>query len=137
MYSFLQQGMKSNIARNFDGLMSRDLSKMLGCMTRYRNVCAHGERLFSFGTRDGIPDLTLHKALGIEKRGETYVNGKNDFFALVIMFRKLLYQEDFETFFEELKCLIESYVENQYSLDTDALFAGMGFPALWETIREM
>ena len=53
-------------------------------MTKFRNVCAHGERLYSYQTRNDIPDTALHHKLGIPKNGTQYSMGKHDLFAIVI-----------------------------------------------------
>ena len=36
---------------------------------RYRNVCAHGERLFTYRTVDAIADTPLHKKLSLPQSG--------------------------------------------------------------------
>ena len=64
-------------------------------MTKFRNVCAHGERLYSFTTRDDIPDLPLHQKLNIQKKGQQYLYGKRDLFALMIALRYLLPSSEF------------------------------------------
>ena len=41
---------------------------ILTIMVKFRNVCAHGERLFTYRTTDSIPDLPIHMKLGIDKK---------------------------------------------------------------------
>ena len=45
---------------------------------RYRNVCAHGERLFTYRTVDAIADTPLHKKLSLPQSGNQYEKGKQD-----------------------------------------------------------
>ena len=59
----------------------------------YRNVCAHGKRLFSHRCHVEIPDTALHAKLGIEKIGPDYTCGKVDVFSAVIALRYLLRDE--------------------------------------------
>ena len=94
MFGFLPQNLQSQIARDYP-LNIRQLDQMLSVLTKYRNACAHSERLFSYVTRDDIPDLQLHAKLGISKRGNQYECGKHDLFAVVIAFRYLLSSKTF------------------------------------------
>ena len=70
--------------------------RYLNNLTFFRNVCAHNERLFSHRLiqRD-FPDTPLHAKMGIPKHGNQYIQGKSDYFGLVIAFRYLLPREDF------------------------------------------
>lgn len=56
----------------------------------FRNICAHGERLYSYKTKNAIPDFPIHDKLGIIKKGKQYECGKHDLFAVVIALRYLL-----------------------------------------------
>ena len=135
MYGFLKQSMKSNIAKNFTGVMHFELEKMLKVMTKFRNVCAHGERLFSYRTVDGIPDLQVHKFLNIPKTGKEYKFGKHDLFANVIMFKSLLDPQDFSEFKSRISNAIKTYVQKSNSLTESDLLLRMGFPQNWEAIE--
>ena len=70
---------------------------MLEVLTKFRNVCAHNERLFSYNTKNDISDLPLHKKMQIPQNGQQYIYGKHDYFALVLSFRYLLPNKDFLT----------------------------------------
>jgi len=84
MYKYSKLSMQSKICKDFDNLNERQLEQILSVMTKFRNVCAHGERLFSYRTTDSIGDLLLHKKLAIPKKNSNYIYGKNDLFAVVI-----------------------------------------------------
>ncbi len=62
-----------------------------------RNVCTHGERLFTYRTTDSIPDLPIHMKLKIAQKGTQYVNGKNDLFSVVIALRYMLSDSWYKT----------------------------------------
>ena len=34
---------------------------MLAVMTKFRNVCAHSDRLFDFRTKDALCDMKIHE----------------------------------------------------------------------------
>lgn len=134
MYALMQQKTQSSIGKNFDGVKYVELYKMLRVMTKFRNVCAHGERLFSYRVSDDIPDMLIHQSMKIVKKGIQYKNGKNDLFSVVIMFRYLLGSDDFANFKNKLESLIELYKINPYSLQTSELLEYMGFPINWKGI---
>ena len=135
MYALLQQSMQSSISKNFDGVMWQDLTKMLDSMTCYRNICAHGERLYSHRI-NSIPDTDIHKRMNIPQKGQAYIFGKNDLFAVVIMFKYLLYPEDFTEFISKLKKVTQQYIANPCGLSEFELHEKMGFPKNWYDILQ-
>ena len=78
------------------------MEQFLSVLTKYRNVCAHGERLFTYRTVDAIADTPLHKKLSLPQSGNQYEKGKQDLFAVVIAFRYLLPGKDFLEFKRKL-----------------------------------
>ena len=78
------------------------MDSFLSVLTKYRNVCAHGECLFSYKTVDSISDTSLHEKLKLPKKGNQYIKGKQDLFVVVIVFRYLLPNSDFLTFKRKL-----------------------------------
>lgn len=133
MFGFLTQDLQSRIARNFP-LNITQLDQMLSVLTKYRNVCAHGERLFSYTTRDDIPNLPLHVKLMIPKNGEQFIFGKRDLLAVVIALRYLLPREEFSVFKNKLSKLIAGFSANCDALSEADLLNSMGFPAYWKKI---
>ena len=107
---------------------------MLAVMVKFRNVCAHGERLFTYRTVDSIPDLPIHKKLGIAQKGTQYINGKNDLFSVVIALRYLLNDGWYREFIKELKALIDRYLKKHDSIAEQELYEKMGFPENWRKI---
>ena len=101
---------------------------MLVILTKYRNICAHGNRLFNAKTQDSIPDLTAHKKLRIPKINSRYLQGKSDLFATVISLKYLLDSTDFRQFYYELKKVIKKYNPSEKTTKL------MGFPTNWMSI---
>mgnify|MGYP005790174829 CR=1 FL=1 len=112
MYKVFPQTLRSKICKNFDCVNQRQMEQFLSVLTKFRNVCAHGERLFTYRTIDNISDLPLHQKMSIPKRGIQYVYGKNDLFAVVIAFRYLLSTEDFSAFKQKLTIEITNVTKN-------------------------
>lgn len=110
---------------------------ILTVMVKFRNVCAHGERLFTYRATDSIPDLPIHMKLKISQKGTQYVNGKNgknDLFSVVIALRYMLSDGCYKEFIKELKTLIDRYLKKQDSISEQELYEKMGFPENWRKI---
>lgn len=133
-YSFTTQDIQTKVAKNFDKVNRKQLEQYLSVITKFRNVCAHGERLFSYQTRNDIPDTDLHVKLGIPKNGTQYALGKRDLFAVVIAFRYLLSNEDFKQFKAGLANVIQNYLKSPGAMGEASLYQHMGFPSNWSKI---
>ena len=133
-YGFTTQDIQSKVAKNFDKVNQKQLEQYLSVITKYRNVCAHGERLFSYQTRNDIPDTALHAKLGIPKNGSQYIMGKHALFAVVITFRYLLPSEDFTRFKASLTSVIQHYLRSPGAMSDIDLYRYMGFPSNWKKL---
>lgn len=133
-YILSTQNLRAKISKNFDDVNEKQLHQYLTVITKFRNVCAHNERLYSYHTKDAIPDTALHAKLGIPKKGTEYKYGKRDLFALVISFRYLLPNDDFKKFKESLIQIIKHYLKTSSFLTESELLAMMGFPNNWKRI---
>lgn len=69
MYNVLAQSLRSKICRHFPNVNQRQLERFLSVLTKYRNVCAHGDKFFSYRTVDQILDTPLHSKLSIPQQG--------------------------------------------------------------------
>lgn len=134
MYMLLPQNLQIKISANFLGINERQLSAVLSILSKYRNVCAHNERLFSHRFRESIPDLLLHQKLGIPKTGAQYSCGKSDLFSVVIALRYLLPKNDFLALKQELVLLINKFKRSTTAIQEKELLSAMGFPENWTSI---
>ena len=133
MYSLFPQSLRMRISKNYADLNEKQLGQILTVLTKFRNACAHGERLFTYRTRDGIPDLLIHKKLSIAKKGIQYIYGKNDLFSVVISLRYLLSAQQFKEFKQALNKLINNYIKRS-SIPSADFLNEMGFPTNWSDI---
>lgn len=136
MYMFLQQDLQFKISSDFQGINESQLTAILSILSKYRNVCAHNERLFSHRFREGIPDLLLHQKLSIPKRRGQYSCGKSDLFSVVIALRYLLPKDDFLMLKKKLVLLIEEFKCNTAAIQEKELLSAMGFPENWKDITK-
>lgn len=101
---------------------------MLAVMTKFRNVCAHNDRLFDFGTKDALCDMKLHERLSLSRESGRYMYGKNDLFAQLIILKLLLPEDELKALFHELKACFRKHPVHKEVLDK------MGIPKKWEKI---
>lgn len=133
-YCFTTQDLKVKISKNFDKVNEKQLEQYLSVITKFRNVCAHNERLYSYQTRNDIPNTAIHKKLGIPQIGTQYICGKHDLFAVVIAFRYLLPDADFKKFKVSLSRILKHYLESSGAMSEPDLYRYMGFPSNWKKI---
>ena len=128
MKKILKGHCKTLVCNDFHHIGRSELGKMLIILTKYRNICAHGNRLFNAKTQDSIPDLQAHQKLKINKINSRYQYGKSDLFSIVISLKYLLDEKDFRSFYYELKKIIKKYKPTVQTLQF------MGFPQNWMSI---
>lgn len=128
MYRYLKGRCKTLVCNEFHHIGRNELGKMLIILTKYRNICAHGNRLFNAKTQDSIPDLPAHKKLHIPQINSRYQYGKSDLFAASIFLKYLLDISDFRLFYYELKRVIKKYSPSAKTLEF------MGFPPNWRSL---
>ena len=126
--------MKVKVSKNFEKVNEKQLEQYLTVITKFRNVCAHNERLYSYQTKNDIPNTAIHQKLGIPQNGSQYVYGKHDLFALVIAFRYLLPDEDFKKFKASLSRILKHYLDSTGAMSEADLYQYMGFPSNWKKI---
>ncbi len=134
MYQVSSQSLQSRICKNIGTVNRRQMEQFLSVLTKFRKVCAHGERLFTYRTIDAIADLPIHRKMSISLKGGQYVFGKRDLFAVVIAFRYLLPPKDFLTFKKKLTWQIEHISDSVIHISKTELLEQMGFPHNWKNI---
>lgn len=134
MFQVFPQSLQSKVCKSIGTVNCRQMEQFLSLLTKFRNVCAHGERLFTYKTVDAIADLPIHKKLNIPRNGEQYIYGKKDLFAAVIAFRYLLPAKDFLFFKKKLSRNIEHVNPSIPHISETELLHQMGFPHNWKNI---
>jgi abortive infection bacteriophage resistance protein len=128
IYQYIPNDIQSKISQNFDHISERELHQFITVVARCRNVCAHGERLYSFHIRETIPDTSLHNKLNIPLKNNQYTKGKQDLFSIVIALRYLINKEEFKMFKQDLSHLIRDVLRECPHITKHQLFTEMGFP---------
>lgn len=134
IYQYAPNDIQTKICMEFGTLSEKQLHQLITVVARCRNVCAHGERLYSFHIRETIPDLSLHKKLQITEKNKQYTQGKQDLFSVIIALRYLIDKNEFKKFKTELTHLIRKVLKECPHLTEELLLKEMGFPTNWKKI---
>jgi abortive infection bacteriophage resistance protein len=133
-YDLVEAGVRARVSKHFPCVNEKQLGQMLNVLSKFRNVCAHNERFFSYRIRNAITDMPLHAKLGIAKSGNQYIKGKRDLFAVVLVLWYLLPEADFQSFAEGTDRLIRRYLADAGAIEEHDLMDMTGFPVNWGEI---
>lgn len=134
--------------QNAVGLMFKlrpdELISILFVLSIFRNACAHDERLYNLKSvnKDLRPNMiktnSIHRSLQIpcDNSGNP-IQGKNDLFAIVIIFKLMLSKPDFDKFCSSMKVNIESLSKQLAVISIDDVLCEMGFPDNWTDIQNI
>lgn len=140
-YSHLKDKDQNDIGREFN--IKPDVMKNILCiLTIFRNACAHDERFYNLKSLkrnakpNSIADTDIHSFLHIPKNtSNNYLYGKNDLFAIVIIFKLLLPDNSFTLFYKRLTESINQLTGNLSVITIDQVLHEMGFPGNWHEIN--
>ena len=142
-YSYLKQKDQNDIGRHFL-LKPEEMNSFLQVLTIYRNACAHDERLYNLKSLrnnmkpNSIRTLSLHGKLGIPVNSSNNpIYGKNDLFAIIIIFKTMLPKKSFDTFFMALKKLTDELAVRLCTIPFQSIEREMGFPPNWADISKV
>lgn len=135
LYSILKDEDKEEIA-NYYRINSYILDIFLSVTANYRNLCAHEDILYDHKTQRDIPDTIYHKKLNIPKVDDRYVYGKNDFFAIIIIMKHLLTEEEFRLLLYEIGYEIDVLDGKVSTIPLSKILHRIGFVDNWRSLLE-
>lgn len=112
-------------------------SIFLNMLANYRNVCAHEDILFDNRTQMRILDNVYHVKLNIQNEEEEYIYGKNDLFALVIILKYMLSEEEFRHLVYEIDYEIALLDGKVDVIPVEKILNRIGFPNNWRQIMDL
>lgn len=127
-YQYMANDLQVKVSKSYPNYTEKQLHQFITIIAKYRNVCAHGERLYNFKTTDMIPDTVLHAKLLIPQKKKLYIYGKNDLFGVVIALRYLIRDDDFLIFKCDLSKAIAQVLQNCSHITEMQLLDEMVFP---------
>ena len=138
MYSCQKPEIQTVVSKEFPGVTEGNLEAFLDLLTRFRNVCAHNERLFNYRYyKRSINDMQIHKAMNIPKKNNRYTKGKSDLFAVLIALKYLQAADKFSALIQELNEAINHLLKSTAQIKREQLYKYMGFPTDWESIEQI
>lgn len=127
LYSILKTKDQQEIAELYN-LEISDLLDFLPILANYRNLCAHEDILYDHKSEAEIKINKYHHALEIPELDGEYTFGRSDLFALILILKHLLREEEFRLLIKEIdyeKSLLESKLK---VINIEDVMSYMGFP---------
>lgn len=132
-YCILKIEDKQEIARLYN-MNYEDIEVYLYLLANFRNLCAHEDILYDHRTQRSIPNNEIHKILNIEKQEDEYKYGKNDLFALIIIFKYMLEKDEFREMIREINYEIDVLDGKIDIIPIETILNRIGFPTNWKEI---
>ncbi len=136
LFTILKKEDQKEIAGVY-GISPDDLMVYLPILANFRNLCAHEDIMYDHKTQRYIDDTKFHAYLNIPKMDGEYIYGKDDLFALVIILKQLLREEDFTLLINELSYELDILGGKLHSIDIDKVLDRMGFPVNFRDIARI
>lgn len=113
------------------------LTIYLSLLSNFRNLCAHEDILYDHRTQRIIPNTKYHNLLNIEQIDCEYLFGKNDLYALIIIMKQMLSEEEFRELIYELGYEIDILDGKVDTVPLNAILNKIGFPDNWRDIVDI
>ncbi len=136
LYTILHHDDKNTIS-DYYGIRASEIELYLSLLANYRNLCAHEDMLFDNRTQRGISNTIYHKKLVINKIEDEYMYGKRDLFALVIILKVMLGEDDFASMMNDLSYEVDRVEGKLHSIPISKILDKMGFPGNFRDITDM
>ena len=136
LYSIMTDEDKLEVSSVFH-LSSEELESFLPILSNYRNLCAHEDIVFDHKTERKIPDTEYHKRLNIFKMDDEYIYGKDDLFAVIIIFKMLLEDSEFRLMLKEFEYELEKLDGKVDVIPVEKILDTMGVPKNYMEILNM
>ena len=127
LYSILKPDDKVGIASIYN-ISIENLESFLPILSNYRNLCAHEDILYDHKTDRSIANTSYHQRLNIARMDNEYIYGKNDIFAVVIIMKYLLSNDEFLDMMREIQYEIELLAGKMHSININKILDRIGFP---------
>ncbi len=114
-----------------------DLTIYLPILANYRNLCAHEDILYDHTNQREINNTKYHKQLNIPLMDGEYIYGKDDLFALIIILKYMLREEEFTLLINEISYEVDILNGKLKTIKIDKVLDAIGFPKNYKEIARM
>lgn len=133
LYNILKADDKLVIAEMYK-IDAEILGIYVSLLANFRNLCAHEDILYDHRTQRVIPDHKYHQMLDIDRIDDEYIFGKNDLFALIIILKQMLSENEFHDLIRELSYEVD-YLDGIVDVvPLNLILNRIGFPDNWRDI---
>ena len=136
LFTILQFDDKKEIAEAFKTDME-SLESYLPILANYRNLCAHEDITYLNRTQVSIGNTLYHNLLNIPRVNGEYIYGKNDLFALIIVLKRVLKEDDFILMLHELEYELNILEGKLKVISINKILDQVGFPPNYQDIGRM
>lgn len=134
-YSMMKQPERQYVSKVFH-MTDEELESSLFYLSKIRNLCAHGNRLYCFRSKAPLIDTQYHVALNIPRNNTEYSYGKRDMFATLIILKFLLSKNEYKSLLKQLNKYIHDLCTHMNVLNEQDILDSLGFPTNWKTQLE-
>lgn len=136
LYTILKTEDQKDIASVY-GVSVSDLLTYFPILANFRNLCAHEDILYDHKTHRKIEDTQYHQALKIPKQDGEYIYGKDDLFALIIILKYMLRNDDFVLMMNEISYEVDILEGKLKAINISKVLDAIGFPPNYKDIARM
>ena len=133
LFTILKSTDQDEIASIYN-ISAEEMALYLPIVANYRNLCAHEDILYDHKSQKIINDTKYHTYLNIPKMDGEYIYGKDDLFALIIILKRILRDEDFHLLIQEIQYELDILAGKLKSITIDKVMDTMGFPENYKNI---
>ena len=113
------------------------LGTYLSVLANFRNLCAHDDILYDHRTQKEIPSNKYHQRLNIPMTDGHYDYGKNDLFALIIILKSLLTDDEFREMIYAVGYEMDVLAGKVKTVPLSKILNKVGFPDNWKDIVDL
>lgn len=136
LYSIMKPKDQEEIAEIYK-VNPHDLLSYLPILANYRNLCAHEDMLYDNRTAVSIDTNKYHVKLDLPMLDGEYTSGKNDLFALIIIMKSLLREDEFRLLIKEIDYEKSVLSGKLQVIDVEDVMSYMGFPRNYTELINM
>lgn len=136
LFTILKNDDQQAIA-NVYGVDVDDLLIYLPILANFRNLCAHEDILYDHRTQRPINNTKFHSLLNIPKMDGEYIYGKDDLFALIIILKEMLREDEFTLLINEISYEVDVLDGKLKTISIEKVLDAIGFPKNYKDIARM
>ena len=143
LYSVMKPSDRDYIAKkvfviDFDKKRSKNLNNFLQMLVDARNMCAHDEIFMNFMHGSiKIPNTKYHECFNLYKKGDEYIEGRKDLFALLIAIKHFVSKTRYKQFVNKIDRLIFKHMKKVNSYTKEDLLKYMNLPDDFSMIKDL